>query len=63
VPLPGQRPSGWIALSARAFRTGDVLHKSLPPSSFDWLERYKPVTKVGKTIQLYYVDPNLATGD
>jgi hypothetical protein len=63
VPVPGQRPSGWIAVSARAIRTGDVLHESLSPRSFDWLENYKPVTRVGKTIRLYYVDPNITTGD
>jgi 4-amino-4-deoxy-L-arabinose transferase-like glycosyltransferase len=63
VPIRGERPSGWIAVSARAIRTGDVLHESLPPRSFDWLARYRPATKVGKTIDLYYVDPSLTTGD
>jgi 4-amino-4-deoxy-L-arabinose transferase-like glycosyltransferase len=63
VPLRGERPSGWIAVSARALRTGAVLHEALPPRSLDWLENYKPVTKVGKTIDLYYVDPSPTTGD
>jgi hypothetical protein len=63
VPSGGERPSGWIAVSARAFRTGAVLHETLPPRSFDWLENYRPVSKVGKTIDLYYIDPSLATGD
>jgi len=61
VPVPGERPSGWIAVSARAIRTGAVLHEALPPRSLDWLENYKPVAKVGKTIDLYYVDPSLTT--
>lgn len=62
VPLSGERPSGWIAVSARAIRTGAVLHVALPPHSLDWLENYKPVVKVGKTIELYYVDPNPTAG-
>lgn len=61
VPHAGERPSGWIAVSARALRDGAVLHEALPPRSFDWLESYKPVTKVGKTIDLYYIDPSLTT--
>lgn len=60
VPQAGERPIGWIAVSARAFRTGAVLHEALPPHSLDWLESYKPVAKVGKTIDLYYVDPSSA---
>ena len=63
LPLRGERPSGWIAVSARAIRTGGVLHEPLPPRSLDRLESYKPVTKVGKTIDLYHVDPSLTTGD
>jgi 4-amino-4-deoxy-L-arabinose transferase-like glycosyltransferase len=63
VPLGGERPSGWIAVSARAIRTGAVLHEALPPHSLDWLENYKPVAKVGKTIDLYFIDPRSTTGD
>jgi len=63
VPVRGERPSGWIAVSARAIRTGAVLHEALPPGSLDWLESHQPVARVGKTIDLYYVDPHLRTGN
>lgn len=46
---------GWIALSSRAERTGEVLHESFPPEYFAWLEHYRPVAQVGKTIRLYYI--------
>jgi hypothetical protein len=42
-------------------RTGDFLHEELPPESFDWIQRYKPVAEIGKTIELYYVEPNSAS--
>jgi hypothetical protein len=47
--------SGWIAVSARALRRGDVLHQTLPPSYFDPLQQQRPVALVGKTIQLFYI--------
>jgi hypothetical protein len=46
---------GWVALSARAARMGDVLHQSYPPDQFGELERYPPVAQVGKTIRLLYI--------
>ncbi|HUA16868.1 MAG TPA: glycosyltransferase family 39 protein [Verrucomicrobiae bacterium] len=49
------RYQGWIALSARAARMGDVLHESFSPGRFAWLEHYQPVAKVGNTIRLFYV--------
>ena len=57
VPAGDGKAQGWIAVSSRAFHVGDFLHQSVPPHTFDWLQNYKPVTDVGKTIKLYYVDP------
>ena len=47
-PVPG-----WVAVSLRALRFGDVLHTSNPPDSYAWLLQYKPTAKVGRTIWLY----------
>ena len=55
VPDPATRPHGWIALSAWPRRLGDGLYKPFPPGYFAWLEAYRPVANVGKTIRLYYV--------
>ncbi len=55
--LPGAPDyfQGWIALSSRALRLGDVLHQSVPAEDFAWLEQCQPVANVGRTIRLYYV--------
>jgi hypothetical protein len=55
VLKPSQKVSGWVAVSARSLRLGDVLHKTYPPGSFAWLDAYQPVAHVGKTIYLYYI--------
>jgi hypothetical protein len=52
---PNQRVSGWVAVSMRALRLGDVQHTDYPPGALSWLESYKPVTEVGGTIRLYCV--------
>ena len=57
LPNSDGKAQGWIAVSSRAFHVGDVLHQSVPPHSFDWLQAYQPAASVGKTIKLYYVDP------
>lgn len=50
--LPRNFPvNGWIAIS-RTSMTGVIE----VPRSFSWLERYEPVTVVGKGILLYYID-------
>ena len=51
----GPRLHGCIALSARAFRLGDVLHQSYGPDYFNWLKNYRPVSTVGRTIRLYQI--------
>jgi len=53
--LPNERVSGWIAVSIRTLRLGDVRYKAYPPESFLWLESYKPVAEVGGTIRLYCI--------
>jgi hypothetical protein len=44
---PGERATGWVAVSELA-RTRNL-------SDYDWLDAYRPVERVGKTIDLYYV--------
>lgn len=49
---------GCVALSARAFRLGDVLHQNYGPEYFGWLKNYRPVATVGRTILLYEIPEN-----
>jgi len=54
--LPPFHPvTGWVAISARSLRFGDVFHTTYPPHAFDWLNQYPPKEWVGKTIRLYYI--------
>jgi len=57
---PSAPVSGWVAVSARSQRLGDVLHKSYGPEAFAWLDKYQPVSTVGSTIRLYYLPPPIA---
>ncbi len=52
---PNERVDGWVAVSIRALRLGDLEHRAAPPGSFSWLESYKPVADVGGTIRLYCI--------
>jgi hypothetical protein len=52
---PYQPVSGWVAVSLRSLRMGDVLHTSNPPEAYAWLQRFQPMAKVGNTILLYYL--------
>jgi hypothetical protein len=45
--LPRQRVTGWIAITALALE-----HE---PIGYAWLSAYKPVQRVGTTIDLYYI--------
>lgn len=58
---PYERPSGWVAVSIRALRLGDVEHMAYPVGSLSWLESYKPVVNVGRTIRLYCI-PSAGSG-
>ncbi len=44
---PGQRATGWIAISALARVEGK--------GGYDWLYAYQPVERIGRTIDLYFV--------
>jgi hypothetical protein len=55
VPPPSTPVSGWIAISRRSLRLGDLFHLTYPPGAFDWLNRLQPAGTVGKTILLYHV--------
>jgi hypothetical protein len=50
VIMPPWKPStGWVAISALA--------KVHDPKGYAWLDAYKPLETVGKTIELYYIPP------
>ena len=50
TPLaPGQRASGWIAI--------DMLSMKEEPDGYAWLASQTPVTRIGKSIDLYYIAP------
>lgn len=55
---PFQPVKGWVAISARSLRFGDVFHSTYPPHALDWLDQYPPREWVGKTIRLYYIPPD-----
>jgi 4-amino-4-deoxy-L-arabinose transferase-like glycosyltransferase len=46
---PNQPTSGWIAVTALA--------REHAPAGFAWLSPYRPVERVGKTIDLYFIAP------
>jgi hypothetical protein len=52
---PFQPMNGWIAISMRSLRFGDVLHQSYPHDAFAWLNQYRPEEEIGKTIRLYHI--------
>jgi hypothetical protein len=58
VLSPFHPVTGWVAISVRSLRFGDVFHTTYPPHAFDWLEKYQPRECVGKTIRLYYIPPD-----
>jgi hypothetical protein len=55
VLQPFRPVTGWVAVSARSLRFGDVLHTTYPPDAFAWLNDYRPVAKIGNTIWLYHI--------
>lgn len=61
---PRQPTTGWIAVSVRALKTGKVVFcqnghilpdENYPEDSLAWLEAYRPIARIGKTILLYYI--------
>jgi hypothetical protein len=55
---PFEPATGWVAVSLRSLRFGDVFHKTYPAGAFAWLQRYSPVAMVGRTILLYQIPEN-----
>jgi hypothetical protein len=50
VLLPPRQPAkGWVAISA--------LTREHEPIGYAWLSSYRPVERVGKTIDLYFIAP------
>jgi hypothetical protein len=52
---PFRPVTGWVAISVRSLRLGHLFHTAYPPGAFAWLDQYKPVQQVGKTIFLYWI--------
>ena len=52
---PYQPVTGWVAISIRSLQLAQAFHTSYPQDAFSWLQRYRPVEQVGRTIFLYYV--------
>jgi 4-amino-4-deoxy-L-arabinose transferase-like glycosyltransferase len=52
---PFRPVTGWVAISMRSLRLGDVFHETYPPGAFAWLDQYEPVEQIGKTIRLYHI--------
>lgn len=57
TPQPHQAVAGWFAISLRALHSGDLFHTTYPQDSFAWVQAYRPVARVGKTILLYNIAP------
>jgi 4-amino-4-deoxy-L-arabinose transferase-like glycosyltransferase len=50
VRLPPQQPAtGWVAITA--------LTREHEPLGYAWLDAYRPVERIGKTIDLYFIPP------
>ncbi|MGC1372921.1 MAG: glycosyltransferase family 39 protein [Candidatus Sulfotelmatobacter sp.] len=57
IAQPYQPVRGWFAISLRALHAGDLFHTTYPQDSFAWVQTYRPVVRVGKTILLYNIAP------
>jgi hypothetical protein len=62
TPRPFQPVAGWVAISLRSRRIGDLFHDTYPPGAFAWLGQTQPVARIGKTILLYYIPPRATAG-
>jgi hypothetical protein len=50
VRLPSRQPAtGWVAITA--------LTREHEPAGYAWLNAYRPVERIGKTIDLYFIAP------
>jgi hypothetical protein len=62
TPRTFQPVAGWVAISLRSLRIGDLFHDTYPSGAFAWLSQTQPVAKIGKTILLYYIPPRATAG-
>ncbi|HLX85017.1 MAG TPA: glycosyltransferase family 39 protein [Terriglobales bacterium] len=57
---PNRPVTGWVAISIRSLKIAQLFHKQYATDSYAWLNQYKPVAMVGKTIFLYYIPEGAA---
>lgn len=58
-PLEANQPvTGWVAISEYRLKLGDISPNTW--HGYDWLKKYQPVARVGKSILLYYIPPETA---
>jgi hypothetical protein len=50
---PHQRVTGWVAVSLYSLKLGSLDRPG--HDDFAWLEQYTPVSRVGRSIRLYYI--------
>jgi hypothetical protein len=55
IPSPFKPTAGWVVVSLRAMRMGEFDHQRYPMGAFEWLDRYEPVARIGKTMLLYHI--------
>jgi len=54
--LPPYQPSdGWIAISLLHLRSGDAIWNGKNADGYAWLNKYQPVARVGRTIDIYHL--------
>jgi len=53
-----QRAGGWIAISLLYLRSGQAIFDGSNPDAYAWLNSYRPVKTIGKTIRLYQIPDN-----
>ena len=60
VLQPSVPVTGWIAISDRALLERELFHTTYDKGAFDWLSKYSPIERIGRTISLYYISPDHA---
>jgi hypothetical protein len=62
VLAPYERATGWIAVSVYNLRLGGGAWHPESLDGYAWLNGYKPVASVDKTIRLFYIPEGGAPG-